>query len=544
MFTFAGRMKKTVILFLFSLLLTFVVGCTPSHYRLSFEEIDDMADYYPAQAKVYLERTDSNDNKGYYKLLACKIRYQITGVYFLRRDSDIEDAIQIFTKENNEPMLAHALYYKGAMTFNTTHDTTQTLQILMQACRHSSIMRQKEKLDLYDLMCRITHDNSYTVKLEDEARQSHNISHRAWATLYRAVNNQDRQLAEEAFDIAYSIPENKDSTLGPMYNYYFQKLIEQGNTPDSVIMDYINLADNYGGIKHKTAVDLYRFLWRYGKTPKGEKFLNAHKPEIEELSNYMYLGSYEYLIPFYFVYLHLGDTTTADNIVKLIHQSEPFIERQGNADKEQKVKLMYEGGYSNYRYAQAKNWILVAIIIVLAILLTMTYLSVSRIRKAQSTIAALQSSLHQLKDVENATLAERCEQLNHDITTQVRKLKRRDKDIELYKTQIGELTDISQGLVYYSQAVQNKNISQIGKQGILQLLASYRMIDEKYSKRLACYDLNPSHCLFCILYHIGKTDEEVMQILQYSMANIRVRKSRIKADCEVYSFEAVISREV
>lgn len=209
-------MKKTVILFLFSLLLTFVVGCTPSHYRLSFEEIDDMADYYPAQAKVYLERTDSNDNKGYYKLLACKIRYQITGVYFLRRDSDIEDAIQIFTKENNEPMLARALYYKGAMTFNTTHDTTQTLQILMQACRHSSIMRQKEKLDLYDLMCRITHDNSYTVKLEDEARQSHNISHRAWATLYRAVNNQDRQLAEEAFDIAYSIPENKDSTLGPM----------------------------------------------------------------------------------------------------------------------------------------------------------------------------------------------------------------------------------------------------------------------------------------------------------------------------------------
>lgn len=424
-------MKKTVILFLFSLLLTFVVGCTPSHYRLSFEEIDDMADYYPAQAKVYLERTDSNDNKGYYKLLACKIRYQITGVYFLRRDSDIEDAIQIFTKENNEPMLARALYYKGVMTFNTTHDTTQTLQILMQACRHSSIMRQKEKLDLYDLMCRITHDNSYTVKLEDEARQSHNISHRAWATLYRAVNNQDRQLAEEAFDIAYSIPENKDSTLGPMYNYYFQKLIEQGNTPDSVIMDYINLADNYGGIKHKTAVDLYRFLWRYGKTPKGEKFLNAHKPEIEELSNYMYLGSYEYLIPFYFVYLHLGDTTTADNIVKLIHQSEPFIERQGNADKEQKVKLMYEGGYSNYRYAQAKNWILVAIIIVLAILLTMTYLSVSRIRKAQSTIAALQSSLHQLKDVENATLAERCEQLNHDITTQVRKLKRRDKDYRI-----------------------------------------------------------------------------------------------------------------
>lgn len=70
-------------------------------------------------------------------------KMQILGVYILRRDSDIEDAIQIFTKENNEPMLARALYYKGAMTFNTTHDTTQTLQILKQACRHSSIMRQR-----------------------------------------------------------------------------------------------------------------------------------------------------------------------------------------------------------------------------------------------------------------------------------------------------------------------------------------------------------------------------------------------------------------
>lgn len=103
-------MKKTVILFLFSLLLTFVVGCTPSHYRLSFEEIDDMADYYPAQAKVFLERTDSNDNKGYYKLLACKIRYQILGVYILRRDSDIEDAIQIFTKRKTMSLCLRVHY--------------------------------------------------------------------------------------------------------------------------------------------------------------------------------------------------------------------------------------------------------------------------------------------------------------------------------------------------------------------------------------------------------------------------------------------------
>lgn len=55
------------------------------------------------------------------------------------------------------------------------------------------------------------------------------------------------------------------------------------------------------------------------------------------------------------------------------------------------------------------------------------------------------------------------------------------------------------------------------------LLASFKMIDDKYCGRLENHDLNPSQNLFCILYHIGKTDEEVMQILQYSLSNVRVR---------------------
>ena len=43
-------------------------------------------------------------------------------------------------------------------------------------------------------------------------------------------------------------------------------------------------------------------------------------------------------------------------------------------------------------------------------------------------------------------------------------------------------------------------------------------------------------------YFIGKTDEEVMQIMQYTLANIRVRKSRIKSDTGVETFEALISK--
>ena len=52
--------------------LAILASCMDSGYRLSFPEIDDLADEYPAQAKVFLSRADSNDNKGYYKLLTAR----------------------------------------------------------------------------------------------------------------------------------------------------------------------------------------------------------------------------------------------------------------------------------------------------------------------------------------------------------------------------------------------------------------------------------------------------------------------------------------
>ena len=543
MFTFAYMKKKPVFSLILFLAVWFMMGCTNRGYRLSFAEIDDLADYYPAQAKVFLERSDSNDDKGYYHLLATKIQYQLTGRTYLHDFNDIDQAIAIFRQQDNTPQLARSLYYRGALEFNNTNDTMAATKWLVQAYQMDAGMREKEKLDLYNLLCRITSDNTYAIKLEEEARLSHNTAQRAWATLYRAINNGDTRLADDAFDIAYNISENKDSTLGPMYTYYFEKLIQNGNAPDSLIMDYIEEADQWQGIRYNASFDLYRFLWRYGSTPRGKKFLADHKPVVFVGDHYSGVWSYDYLLPIYFVYLHQGDTLTADTIASYLHQLEPFLANENSPAKVREVKLMYEGGNIRYRYEQTKNWVLVGIILVLAMLLAAAYVVISRMRKARLTIHALHDSLHQLKDVENASLSERCETLNHEINTQLRKLRRRDKDIETYKTQIGELTDISQGLVYYSMAIQNQNISQIGKLGIRQLLASYKMIDGHYAAQLDNYDLTPSQCLFCILYHMGKSDEEVMQIMQYSMANIRVRKSRIKADCEADSFEDVVSRE-
>jgi len=537
--------SKKIIIFLFTIMqLTILASCMDSGYRLSFPEIDDLADEYPAQAKVFLSRADSNDNKGYYKLLTAKIEYQLKG--YIYKENDIDDAINIFVNEKDEPLLARSLYYKGASILNNYRDTAKAIKWFSQAIAYDSNMREKEKLDMYDILCRITHQNIYTVELEDEARQTNNIRYRAWALLYRSINNQDQELANQAFEVANQIKENKDSTLGPMYYHYFQALMDRGDVPDSILISYAKKAQDNHGVKYDNNIDFYRLLTRNSKEThafamqhiKGNYSINQEY--IQPWGSYSFALGYKYYLPLYFLSLQKGDTLMAKRVAHELRQEAPLLAKGENSGKEKQVKLMYEGGNTRYRYEKVKTYIFVGIIIVLIILLTMTYLSISRIRKAHQTIKNLHESLHQLKDVENSSLSEQCERLNHEITTQLRKLKRRDKDIEEYKAQITELTDISQGLVYYSMTIQNQNISQIGKQGIRQLLASFKVIDETYNKRLENYDLNPSQSLFCILYHIGKSDEEVMQILQYSLSNIRVRKSRIKSDTGAESFDDII----
>lgn len=537
--------SKKIIIFLFTIMqLAILSSCMDSGYRLSFPEIDDLADEYPAQAKVFLSRADSNDNKGYYKLLTAKIEYQLKG--YIYKENDIDDAINIFVNEKDEPLLARSLYYKGASILNNYRDTTKAIKWFAQAIAYDSNMREKEKLDMYDILCRITHQNIYTVELEDEARQTNNIRYRAWALLYRGINNQDQELANQAFEIANQIKENKDSTLGPMYYHYFQALMDRGDVPDSILISYAKKAQDNHGVKYDNNIDFYRLLTRNSKETHAfamqhikEKY-SMNQELIKPWGSYPFALGYKYYLPLYFLSLQKGDTLMANRVAHELRQEAPLLAKGENSGKEKQVKLMYEGGNTRYRYEKVKTYIFVGIIIVLIILLTMTYLSISRIRKAHQTIKNLHESLHQLKDVENSSLSEQCERLNHEITTQLRKLKRRDKDIEEYKAQITELTDISQGLVYYSMTIQNQNISQIGKQGIRQLLASFKVIDETYNKRLENYDLNPSQSLFCILYHIGKSDEEVMQILQYSLSNIRVRKSRIKSDTGAESFDDII----
>ena len=112
--------------------LAVLASCMDSGYRLSFPEIDDLADEYPAQAKVFLSRADSNDNKGYYKLLTAKIEYQLNG--YIYKENDIDDAINIFVNEKDEPLLARSLIIREPR-YSTTIEIPQKPQMVLTGHR-------------------------------------------------------------------------------------------------------------------------------------------------------------------------------------------------------------------------------------------------------------------------------------------------------------------------------------------------------------------------------------------------------------------------
>ncbi len=206
--------SKKIIIFLFTIMqLAILASCMDSGYRLSFPEIDDLADEYPAQAKVFLSRADSNDNKGYYKLLTAKIEYQLKG--YIYKENDIDDAINIFVNEKDEPLLARSLYYKGASILNNYRDTAKAIKWFAKAIAYDSNMREKEKLDMYDILCRITHQNIYTVELEDEARQTNNIRYRAWGTTLSWHQQPRSGTCQPSFRNCQSNQREQGQHLGP-----------------------------------------------------------------------------------------------------------------------------------------------------------------------------------------------------------------------------------------------------------------------------------------------------------------------------------------
>lgn len=530
---------------LYALVLLLFFGCKGGTYHKSLEEIDTLADSYPAQARVFLNRADSNENKAYYKLLDVKIGVNQKldkGDYF----SIIDESARAYENGGDTIGLIRAMYYKAILWQEYNRDTVAAEIILHQVDTINNLYGDRRAdrtmAMVYDRLCKLGHSN-YIDKFRAAAASVGDSLLLARALMYEAVETGNTAKADSAFHIAEICSESKPHKVkGTLCHEYVQALIDR-HAPDSVIMRYLPEINTQSPVGY-TAVAQY--LYNHHHPDFMKEYLERRGPTVIEIGNsktfFESSSTYALLSNMYYVALRDGNETMADSLRRKLRTMEYIFDREENSRHEKEVTLTYEGGNTRYRFMKTQTYVMYGIIGVLLLLLAFAWWHIRRIRRANRMIASLNASVHQLKDVENPALSERCDTLSHEIDNQLRRLKRRETDIANYKEEIVHLENISHGLMIYSQILQNLNISQIGRQGINQFLDSFHLIDENYSQYLSELDLNPSSRLLCILYHIGKTDDEVMQILQYTLANIRVRKSRIKADSGVESFDDLITK--
>ena len=530
---------------LYALVLLMFFGCKGGTYHKSLEEIDTLADSYPAQARVFLNRADSNENKAYYKLLDVKIGVNQKldkGDYF----SMIDESARAYENGGDTIGLIRAMYYKAILWQEYNRDTVAAEIILHQVDTINNLYGDRRAdrtmAMVYDRLCKLGHSN-YIDKFRAAAASVGDSLLLARALMYEAVETGNTDKADSAFHIAEICSESKPHKVkGTLCHEYVQALIDR-RAPDSVIMRYLPEINTQSPVGY-TAVAQY--LYNHHHPDFMKEYLERRGPTVIEIGNsktfFESSSTYALLSNMYYVALRDGNETMADSLRRKLRTMEYIFDREENSRHEKEVTLTYEGGNTRYRFMKTQTYVMYGIIGVLLLLLAFAWWHIRRIRRANRMIASLNASVHQLKDVENPALSERCDTLSHEIDNQLRRLKRRETDIANYKEEIAHLENISHGLMIYSQILQNRNISQIGRQGINQFLDSFHLIDESYSQYLSELDLNPSSRLLCILYHIGKTDDEVMQILQYTLANIRVRKSRIKADSGVESFDDLITK--
>jgi hypothetical protein len=527
------------------LMLPLVFGCEGGAYRKSLAEIDTLADNYPAQARVFLNRADSNENKAYYKLLDIKILSNQKSFIHDYQDA-VEECARLYEAKGDTAGLMRALYYKAVLWHEYYGDTATAVNLLLRidslGSAYSGSHDDRNMALVYDKLCKMGH-TTYIGKLREASMLAGDSLLLARSLVYEAIATDRTHLADEAFAIVERCsPVKPQKARGELCTEYVQALIDK-SAPDSVIMRYLPEIATQNPIGYTTAS---QYLYEHSHPDFSKDYLLRHGPDVFDIGNHRTVfaspSTYALLSNMYYVALKDGDKQAADSIQRELRQIEYVFDKEENYRENKEIGLMYEGGNTRFRYMKAQTYVMYGIIAVLLVLLTLVWWHLHRIRRANRMIASLNGAVHQLKDVENPALSEQCDTLSHEIDNHLRRLKRRETDIANYKEEIAHLENISQGLMIYSQILQNRNISQIGRQGINQFLDSFHLIDESYSQYLSELDLNPSSRLLCILYHIGKTDDEVMQILQYTLANIRVRKSRIKADSGVESFDDLITK--
>ena len=314
-------------------MLPLVFGCEGGAYRKSLAEIDTLADNYPAQARVFLNRADSNENKAYYKLLDIKILSNQKSFIHDYQDA-VEECARLYEAKGDTAELMRALYYKAVLWHEYYGDTATAVNLLLRidslGSAYSGSHDDRNMALVYDKLCKMGH-TTYIGKLREASILAGDSLLLARSLVYEAIATDRTHLADEAFAIVERCsPVKPQKARGELRTEYVQALIDK-SAPDSVIMRYLPEIATQNPIGYTTAS---QYLYEHSHPDFSKDYLLRHGPDVFDIGNHRTVfaspSTYALLSNMYYVALKDGDKQAADSIQRELRQIEYVFDKEEN----------------------------------------------------------------------------------------------------------------------------------------------------------------------------------------------------------------------
>lgn len=189
-------MRKTVYCYIICVA-TALAGCEEASYRKSLSEIDELINDYPAQARLYLNRADSNENKAHYKLLDTKIAVR-QGLYTTIESDYINSCIRELEANRDSDNLMWALYYKASMKLYGERDTASAKTLYQRIGQMNGDRCTSVMASTYNQLCRIGELENYN-RLQQLSRTLKDTLLLAHSHVYQALQENQPSYADRAF---------------------------------------------------------------------------------------------------------------------------------------------------------------------------------------------------------------------------------------------------------------------------------------------------------------------------------------------------------
>ena len=530
-------MTRLLILFIFAATL---FACSDNSYQKKLEDIDslvskDMEDSALNEIKrLNISNVDDEESKAYYDLLKTEILFRKEII--IKSDTMINNSIAYYTKTNNKKMLTRAYYIKGRTIYDCGRkkDGVICLKQAESFAIDGDDYIIKSKIHIGLACCNL-----------DAGEYDLALSNAKTALRYsKEANNKElQQNSLENMAVIFGYLDQRDSALFYMEKYV--PLLKYLPSKDRAT-SYSNLGAAYASVDTEKAKDYvkkaiaiepldaaYAILAAIYQNENKQKLadsywrkaLNICKDPVLKINILEDMFQYKHD-----TWQYKEASEISDKIIKLKEN----LSKQQQKDSIKDAQIAYEIQHveDTAEKENKEDNIVITILIMLCVVGIAYY--IYRRRKSKTLLQTQQEQMdNYAKEIEKQRreikAAEKKLEKDGEKTKEVAKLKKdidqliakQKKAMEAFQTEKTRI--MTEGSKLYEMIKGNQNISQWKKAELSTLREYYGLANKQDMNKIGndYNTLTDQQMMLVIMQHIGKTDDEIIEMTLWKAGNFR-----------------------